>query len=67
MNKNSIQSEENSFDLCGWILIICSYILMIISFPVTVFFCINVCRDYLLVEKMKRMCLFRLWKNMNER
>ncbi|UJR16621.1 hypothetical protein I4U23_003521 [Adineta vaga] len=54
INDDSKQSNENDFDLCGWILIICSYILIVITFPVTVFFCINVVQEY------ERAVIFRL-------
>ncbi len=46
-------SNENNFDICGQILIICSYILVVITFPITAFFCIKVCEDYLFIEKVK--------------
>ena len=43
-------SNDGDFDICGWILIICSYILVIITFPIAAFFCINVCYKYLFIE-----------------
>ena len=43
--NNPNEAEESGFDVCGWILIVCSYILVIISFPITAFFCINVCKQ----------------------
>jgi hypothetical protein len=45
VNNNSNELEESNFDLCGWILIIGSYILVVITFPITIFFCIHVGED----------------------
>jgi hypothetical protein len=42
--------NETGFGVCGWILIVCSYILVIITFPITAFFCINVCENQLGIE-----------------
>ncbi len=55
MNNDSNESNENDFDICGRILIICSYILVVITFPITVCFCMKVCEDYLFIEKVKIM------------
>jgi hypothetical protein len=51
----SNESEDSSFGLCGWVLIICSYILVVITYPITVWFSMNVCEDDgLLKWKIKR-------------
>ena len=34
--------NNNDFDLCGRILIVLSYILVVVTFPVAAFYCINV-------------------------
>ncbi|CAF1177839.1 unnamed protein product [Rotaria sp. Silwood1] len=47
-------SNESDFDTCGWILIIFSYILVIITFPITLCFSINVVQEY------QRAVIFRL-------
>jgi len=43
---NEPEQEESNFDCCGWALIICSYILVVLTFPLTAFFCINVVQEY---------------------
>ena len=42
VDNNSNETSEENFSLCAWILIILSYILIILTFPITVFYCINV-------------------------
>lgn len=37
-----IYVEDDGFDACGWLLIIMSYLLVVITFPIAAFFCINV-------------------------
>jgi hypothetical protein len=34
--------ENDGFDICGWVLIILSYMLVVITFPIAAFFCVNV-------------------------
>ncbi|CAF1230803.1 unnamed protein product [Rotaria sordida] len=53
-NDDSQQSNESDFDACGWLLIIFSYILVALTFPITLFFCINVVQEY------QRAVIFRL-------
>jgi hypothetical protein len=48
----SNETEESSFGACGWILIVCSYILVVITFPITAFFCINVSEDEILKREL---------------
>ncbi|CAF0971510.1 unnamed protein product [Adineta steineri] len=54
MTDDYNQSNDGSFDICGWILIVCSYILVILTFPITIFICINVVQEY------QRAVIFRL-------
>ena len=44
-NTRSSGEENNSgFGCCGWVLIVCSYILVVLCFPVAACFCLNVSR-----------------------
>ncbi|UJR32042.1 hypothetical protein I4U23_019510 [Adineta vaga] len=54
MNDELDKPNESGFDLCGWIIIIFSYILIVLTFPITLFFCINVVQEY------QRAVIFRL-------
>ncbi|CAF1027725.1 unnamed protein product [Adineta steineri] len=54
MTDDYNQSNDGNFDICGWILIVCSYILVILTFPITIFICINVVQEY------QRAVIFRL-------
>ncbi|CAF4832907.1 unnamed protein product, partial [Rotaria sp. Silwood1] len=53
-NRNERATMSDGFDLCAWILIIFSYILVIITFPITTFYCIKVVQEY------ERAVIFRL-------
>ncbi|CAF0810261.1 unnamed protein product [Adineta steineri] len=48
------EDDNNDFDTCGWILIVFSYILVVITFPLAAFYCINVVQEY------QRAVIFRL-------
>ncbi|CAF0722741.1 unnamed protein product [Adineta steineri] len=48
INDDYNQSNDGGFDICGWILIICSYILIVFTFPITV------------VQEYERAVIFRL-------
>ncbi|CAF2890967.1 unnamed protein product [Rotaria sp. Silwood2] len=54
IKDDSQESNESGFDACGWILIIFSYFLVILTFPVTLFCSINVVQEY------QRAVIFRL-------
>jgi hypothetical protein len=42
-----VEREENDgFDICGRVLIVLSYILVVITFPIAAFYCINVSFRY---------------------
>jgi hypothetical protein len=40
------RENDGSFDACGWILIVLSYILVVLTFPIAVCFCTNVSFEY---------------------
>ena len=47
------EGEENEgFDACGWILIILSYFLVIITFPIAAFYCTNVSFGSPIIQKV---------------
>ncbi|UJR14703.1 hypothetical protein I4U23_001696 [Adineta vaga] len=52
--KEEEPEETTNFDACGWILIVVSYILVTLTFPIAAFFCINVVQEY------QRAVIFRL-------
>ncbi len=54
LNKIScVEREVNEgFDTCGWILIVLSYILVAITFPLAAFYCIHVSFGYWMIEEM---------------
>ncbi|CAF0984565.1 unnamed protein product [Adineta ricciae] len=54
INNDSNQSDESDYDLCGWILIVVSYILIGITAPFTICLCIKVVQEY------ERAVIFRL-------
>ncbi len=43
-----VEEADDGFGVCGWILIVLSYFLVVITFPVAVFFCLNVSFDILM-------------------
>jgi hypothetical protein len=49
VNDDYNTSNESDFNICGWILIILSYILVAFTFPVTLCFCIHVCQNDLFI------------------
>ena len=73
VNNDSNQSDENDYDLCGRILIVLSYILVGITAPFAICFCINVCNndrflgqilnpifEFKVVQEYERAVIFRL-------
>ncbi|CAF3024041.1 unnamed protein product [Rotaria socialis] len=55
--NNSEEPNDGDVDLCGWVLVVCSFILVILAFPITIFYCINVVQEY------ERAVIFRLGRN----
>lgn len=66
VNSQPNDGDEAGFDACGWILIIVSYFLVVITFPITAFFCINV-REEDMKWRRKKLLSSRSFKNINER
>lgn len=54
---------ESGFGCCGWILIICSYFLVVLCFPIAVCFCFNVGRKSCALNDVH---LFRIAKVVQE-
>ncbi|CAF2119538.1 unnamed protein product [Rotaria magnacalcarata] len=55
--NNSEEPSDGDVGLCGWVLVVCSFILVILTFPITIFYCINVVQEY------QRAVIFRLGRN----
>merc|ERR1712226_1334907 len=60
-NKNPRRQEHApaEYDACSWILIGLSYLLVIISFPITIFFCLKIVKEY------ERAVIYRLGRLMD--
>ena len=50
-----MSGQQNIF---GWILSICAYVLVVVTFPLSVFFCVKVVQEY------ERAVIFRLGRLM---
>jgi len=44
--KSNVKSTDNCLDICSWILIGLSYVLMVITFPISLCLCIRVVQEY---------------------
>ncbi|KAH7700559.1 CBN-STO-6 protein, partial [Aphelenchoides avenae] len=51
---SNVLMDQKPYDFCSWALIIVSYILTIITFPISIFMCIKIVAQY------ERAVIFRL-------
>jgi len=64
INDKKPRRQEHApaeYDACSWILIGLSYLLVIISFPITIFFCLKIVKEY------ERAVIYRLGRLMGNK
>uniref|UniRef100_A0A8C6UJ74 Stomatin like 3 n=1 Tax=Neogobius melanostomus TaxID=47308 RepID=A0A8C6UJ74_9GOBI len=59
--RSRLSNENTHLGCCGWLLVIASFMLVVVTFPITLFMCVKIVKEY------ERAVIFRLGRIMDRK